>query len=114
MRIRILAYVASGFYCGLAGIILAGLTQSGDPNIGVVYLLNGIAAVVVGGTSLVGGVGTISGSILGAIALSLVSAVLLRQRLVDELPVHRHGPDRHRRAPRALTAGPGRAAKSRP
>jgi ribose transport system permease protein len=76
VRIRILAYVASGFYCGLAGIILAGLTQSGDPNIGVVYLLNGIAAVVVGGTSLVGGVGTISGSILGAIALSLVSAVL--------------------------------------
>ena len=76
-RIRILAYVASGFYCSLAGIILAGLTQSGDPNIGAVYVLNGIAAVVVGGTSLVGGVGTISGSILGAIALSLVSAVLL-------------------------------------
>ena len=76
-RIRILAYVASGLYCALAGIILAGLTQSGDPNIGAVYLLNGIAAVVVGGTSLVGGVGTISGSILGAIALSLVSSVLL-------------------------------------
>jgi ribose transport system permease protein len=77
VRIRILAYVASGGYSALAGIILAGLTQSGDPNIGVVYLLNGIAAVVVGGTSLVGGIGTISGSILGAIALSLVSAVLL-------------------------------------
>jgi len=77
VRIRILAYVASGFYCGLAGIILAGLTQSGDPTIGAVYLLNGIAAVVVGGTSLVGGVGTISGSILGALALALVSAVLL-------------------------------------
>jgi ribose transport system permease protein len=76
-RVRILAYVASGFYCGLAGVVLAGLTQSGDPNIGVVYLLNGIAAVVVGGTSLVGGVGTVAGSILGAIALSLVSAVLL-------------------------------------
>ena len=41
------------------------------------YLLNGIAAVVVGGTSLAGGVGTIAGSIFGAIALSLVSAVLL-------------------------------------
>jgi ribose transport system permease protein len=77
VRIRILAYAASGIYCGLAGIILAGLTQSGDPTIGVVYVLNGIAAVVVGGTSLVGGVGTISGSILGAIAIALVSAVLL-------------------------------------
>jgi ribose transport system permease protein len=75
--IRILAYVASGLYSALAGIVLAGLTQSGDPTIGAVYVLNGIAAVVVGGTSLVGGVGTIAGSILGAVAIALVSSVLL-------------------------------------
>jgi ribose/xylose/arabinose/galactoside ABC-type transport system permease subunit len=54
--IRILAYGASGFYQA-SPIMLAGLTQSGDPTIGAVYLLNGIAAVVVGGTSLVGGIG---------------------------------------------------------
>jgi ribose transport system permease protein len=76
-RVRLLAYTASGFSCGLAGVVLAGLTQSGDPTIGAVYLLNGIAAVVVGGTSLAGGVGTIAGSIFGALALALVSAVLL-------------------------------------
>jgi ribose transport system permease protein len=76
-RVRILAYVASGLCSALAGIVLAGLTQSGDPGIGSVYLLNGIAAVVVGGTSLAGGVGTLAGSVFGAIALSLVSAVLL-------------------------------------
>jgi ribose transport system permease protein len=76
-RVRILAYVGSGFCSGLAGVVLAGLTQSGDPTIGNVYLLNGIAAVVVGGTSLAGGVGTIAGSVLGAIALALVSVVLL-------------------------------------
>lgn len=76
-RTRILAYVASGTCSALAGVVLAGLTQSGDPTIGSVYLLDGIAAVVVGGTSLAGGIGTISGSVLGAIALSLVSAVLL-------------------------------------
>jgi ribose transport system permease protein len=76
-RVRIMAYVASSVCCALAGVVLAGLTQSGDPTIGAVYLLNAIAAVVVGGTSLVGGVGTIAGSILGALALSLVSAVLL-------------------------------------
>jgi ribose transport system permease protein len=76
-RTRILAYVASGTCAALAGVVLAGLTQSGDPTIGAVYLLDAIAAVVVGGTSLAGGVGTISGSVLGAIALSLVSAVLL-------------------------------------
>jgi ribose transport system permease protein len=76
-RTRIGAYVASGTCCGLAGVVLAGLTQSGDPTIGAVYLLNAIAAVVVGGTSLSGGVGTIAGSIFGAIALTLVSSVLL-------------------------------------
>lgn len=76
-RVRILAYTASGLCSGVAGVVLAGLTQSGDATIGAVYLLNGIAAVVVGGTSLAGGVGTLSGSVLGAIALSLVSAVLL-------------------------------------
>ena len=76
-RTRIGAYVASGFCSGLAGFVLAGLTQSGDPTIGAVYLLDGVAAVVIGGTSLAGGVGTIAGSIYGAIALALVSSVLL-------------------------------------
>jgi ribose transport system permease protein len=76
-RVRILAYVASGACAALAGIVLTGLTQSGDPTIGNVYLLDAIAAVVVGGTSLAGGVGTLSGSVLGACALALVSAVLL-------------------------------------
>jgi erythritol transport system permease protein len=70
-------YVVSGLCSALAGVVLAGLTQSGDPSIGAVYLLDAIAAVVVGGTSLAGGVGTVAGSILGAIALSLVSSVLL-------------------------------------
>jgi ribose transport system permease protein len=76
-RVRILAYVAAGICSALAGIVLAGLTQSGDPTIGTVYLLDAIAAVVIGGTSLAGGVGTISGTVLGAVALSLLSAVLL-------------------------------------
>ena len=76
-RVRILAYVAAGICSALAGIALAGLTQSGDPTIGAVYLLDAIAAVVIGGTSLAGGVGTIPGTVLGAIALSLLSAVLL-------------------------------------
>lgn len=76
-RVRLLAYVVSGFSAAVAGIVLAGLTQSGDPTIGNVYILNTIAAVVVGGTSLAGGVGTAAGSVLGALSLSLISAVLL-------------------------------------
>jgi ribose transport system permease protein len=76
IRVRTLAYVAAGVCSALAGIALAGLTQSGDPTIGAVYLLNAVAAVIVGGTSLSGGVGTIVGSIYGAIVLSLVASVL--------------------------------------
>lgn len=76
-RVRLAAYMASGLGAAVAGIVLAGLTQSGDPTIGSVYILNAIAAVVVGGTSLAGGVGTAAGSVLGALALSLISAVLL-------------------------------------
>jgi len=76
VRVRTLAYVASGTCSALAGIFLAGLTQSGDPTIGAIYVLDAIAAVVIGGTSLVGGVGTLVGSVLGAIVLSTISAVL--------------------------------------
>jgi ribose transport system permease protein len=76
VRVRTLAYVASGACSALAGIVLAGLTESGDPTIGAIYLLDAIAAVVIGGTSLVGGVGTLVGSVLGAIVLSTISAVL--------------------------------------
>ncbi len=76
-RVRILAYVFSALFAALAGVVLNGLTQSGDPTIGAPYLLDTIAAVVIGGTSLSGGVGTLVGSVLGAIVLSLVSAVLL-------------------------------------
>jgi ribose transport system permease protein len=76
-RVRILAYVAAGTCSALAGVVLAGLTYSGDPTIGTTYLLDAIAAVVIGGTSLAGGVGTIPGTIFGALALALLQAVLL-------------------------------------
>ena len=81
VRVRILAYTFSGVFSALAGVVLAGLTQSGDPTIGAPYLLDTIATVVIGGTSLVGGVGTIVGTVLGAVVLSLVSAVLLASGL---------------------------------
>ncbi len=80
-RVRISAYAASGFCAALAGVVLGGLTQSGDATVGSVYLLEAIAAMVIGGTALVGGVGTLAGSVLGAIALSLVFSVLLASGL---------------------------------
>jgi ribose transport system permease protein len=80
-RTRILAYVASGVCSALAGIVLGGLTETGDATVGSVYLLEAIAAMVVGGTALSGGVGTLAGSVLGAIVLSLVFSVLLASGL---------------------------------
>jgi ribose transport system permease protein len=79
--IRILAYVASGICAATGGIVLGGLTESGDAPVGSVNLLEAVAAMVIGGTSLVGGVGTLSGSVLGAVALSLVFSVLLASGL---------------------------------
>ncbi|MFX7824671.1 ABC transporter permease, partial [Acinetobacter baumannii] len=58
-RIKLAVYAISGFTSGLAAIILTGRLMSGQPNAGVGFELDAIAAVVLGGTSLMGGVGTI-------------------------------------------------------
>lgn len=72
-RLRILAYMVCSGCAGLAGILYASREGQGNSvNLGVGYELNAIAAAVVGGTSLRGGVGTITGTILGAVFLTLV------------------------------------------
>ena len=62
-------YTICGLLAGLAGLLLTGRTQAGDPQSGMGYELNAIAAVVLGGTSLMGGVGTVLGTLLGAIVM---------------------------------------------
>ena len=66
----------SGAFCGLltgiAGVILASRLNSGQPTVGVGYELEAIAAVVIGGTSLMGGIGTIGGTIIGAFIMSVL------------------------------------------
>ena len=52
-----------------AGLVLAGVTQSGDPNIGTSYILNALAMAVIGGVSLFGGSGSFAGVVGGAIGL---------------------------------------------
>jgi len=71
-RVRAFCYAASGFTGALAGIIYASSVTIGDPKAGVAYELTAIAAVVVGGTSLAGGVGTIFGTVIGAAIMSLL------------------------------------------
>ena len=72
-RIKMMVYSISGFTAGIAGVIAAARLNAGTPNIGEGYDMTTISAVVIGGISLLGGEGTISGSLLGALILGLIA-----------------------------------------
>jgi len=72
-RIRFIVYVISGGLAGLAGMILAARTGSALPQAGIAYELDAIAAVVIGGTSLAGGVGRVSGTLIGALLIGVMN-----------------------------------------
>jgi inositol transport system permease protein len=67
-------YAVAGLLSGLAGVMLAARAQSGQPGMGVAYELDAIAASVIGGTSLAGGVGRITGTFIGTIILGVVTS----------------------------------------
>lgn len=71
-RILTSVYVISGTLCSISGILLASRMNSGQPNAGLMYELDVIAAVVVGGTSLFGGRGSIVGTFLGAMLIGVL------------------------------------------
>ncbi|WP_134704845.1 ribose ABC transporter permease [Ammoniphilus sp. YIM 78166] len=66
-------YIISGLLAGLAGVVLAGRLYSGQPTAGVGFELDAIAAVILGGTSFAGGIGTIQGTIIGALIMGVLS-----------------------------------------
>jgi D-xylose transport system permease protein len=66
-------YSFMGFLAGLAGVILASRLNSASPNIGTLMELDAIAAVVIGGTSLMGGAGTVGGSLIGAFLIGTLN-----------------------------------------
>jgi ribose/xylose/arabinose/galactoside ABC-type transport system permease subunit len=72
-RVKMAAYTICGAMAGLAGVVLAARITTGQPNAGIGYELDAIAAVVIGGTSLSGGVGSISGTILGALLIGVIN-----------------------------------------
>jgi ribose/xylose/arabinose/galactoside ABC-type transport system permease subunit len=74
--IRLLAFVLSGFSAAVAGLILAGRLGTGYPLAGSGLELDAIVAVVLGGTALSGGRGSVVRSVLGVLALSIVSNLL--------------------------------------
>ena len=71
-RRLVLAYVMSGLMAGLASLIFLARLNSAEGDIGESMTLPAIAAVLIGGTSLFGGIGTITGTLIGALILTLV------------------------------------------
>jgi ribose transport system permease protein len=82
VRNEILVYVICSFMAGLAGMIHTSQLYSAEPASGVMFELNAIAAVVVGGTSFTGGRGTMYGTLIGAIIIGILDKGL------NQLGVH--------------------------
>jgi ribose transport system permease protein len=70
------AYGLAGLFSALAGLYVSMVTLTGDPNIGPPYTLNSIAAVVIGGVALSGGVGSPLGAVFGAFVLKTISGLM--------------------------------------
>jgi ribose transport system permease protein len=77
VRTRVAAYALSGTFAALGGLALTMASGLGDPHAGDIYTLNSVAAVVLGGVSLLGGVGGLVGPIAAAFVLTLVKTVLI-------------------------------------
>jgi ribose transport system permease protein len=71
-RWLIVIYGICGLYVGMAAVVLTSRLGSAQPDLGLGYELEAIAAVIIGGTSLLGGKGTISGTIIGALIMSVL------------------------------------------
>jgi ribose transport system permease protein len=76
-RTRIGAYALGGVFAAMGGLALTASSGIGDPNAGAIYTLNSVAAAVLGGVSLLGGVGGLIGPIAAAGILTLVKTILI-------------------------------------
>jgi inositol transport system permease protein len=75
-QVKITLFVIAGLCTGLAGVILMSRINSGQPAAGLMYELDAITAVVVGGTSLSGGVGTMLGTLVGGLIVAILQNIL--------------------------------------
>ncbi|WP_347451233.1 ribose ABC transporter permease [Acetoanaerobium noterae] len=75
-KVKIFVYAISGMMAALAGIIITSRLSSAQPTAGSGYELDAIAAVVLGGTSLAGGTGTIVGTMIGALIIGVLNNAL--------------------------------------
>ncbi|KES18937.1 putative ABC-type sugar transport system, permease component [Gilliamella apicola SCGC AB-598-I20] len=72
-RVEIIVYTIAGFLAAFAGIVLAARMYSGQPSVAQGYEMDAIAACVLGGISMSGGIGRISGTILGVIVIGIIN-----------------------------------------
>ena len=70
---KIAIYTLTGLLCGIAGVIMVGRVNAGNPNSGLNFDLDSIAATIIGGTALSGGEGTVIGTLLGALLLGIIA-----------------------------------------
>jgi ribose transport system permease protein len=75
-RVKNITYVFSGVLAALVGIILASRMTTSQPNSAIGYEMNAIAAAVIGGSSLMGGVGTIGGTVIGSFIIGILTVGL--------------------------------------
>jgi ribose/xylose/arabinose/galactoside ABC-type transport system permease subunit len=75
-RVRVLVYVVSALLTGVAGVLVAAQTQSGLPTLGEGRELEAIAAVVIGGTLLTGGAGSLGGTLAGVLLLKVLQNLI--------------------------------------
>lgn len=78
-KIKIKAYILSGTLAGLAGIILASRLGAGQPVAGEAYEMQAITSVVLGGTLLTGGIGSMPGTLVGVLTLSIITNIFNMQ-----------------------------------
>lgn len=84
-RLKLIVFVVTGLLVGLAGLVLASLMNTGQPTAGRGFELTVIAAVILGGTSLAGGRGTLIGTLLGVLILKVIDNGIIILRLDQNL-----------------------------
>lgn len=75
-RVKLFVYAASGMMASIAGVLITARLGSAQPTAGAGYELDAIAAVVLGGTSMAGGIGTITGTAIGALIIGVLNNAL--------------------------------------
>ncbi len=74
--VKIQAFIVSGVFAGLAGVLLMSRLNAGLPQAGINYEFDAITAAIIGGTSFTGGIGTASGTLVGAFIMGILNNIL--------------------------------------